>query len=585
MGKGSIVGLNIGSNTIKVAELQRGRGGIEVTAIGIAPTPEDTISNGVITAPEVLGEAIKDLLSSSGVRSRAAVSSVAGQSSLVIRIIEMPKMSDAELKETMSYEVERHIPFAATEVIMDYKPLRPPEEDPDAQNMEVLLCVAQEDMINAHVETLEAAGLRPQAIDIEPLSAARASIELVGESTPGEAIGILNIGASVTDITVVRDGLLNFTRAVPIAGDTLTQAIMDAFGVQKFEAERIKKELGAAILEEQHPVGDVDFSGGVRGAQVADMSGSTEPDFGAATTAAPREEAESSPDAGSEDFFAFDTETPGGTAESAPQSASPAEPADSPSLELNPFDLSLEEEPSAGPTTPPSDNPFDLSLDDSSKDTSQASSPENPFDLSFDDSSAKPAEEPAPPPPAFDLGDSVPSQGEEEPLFDFGGLEDLSVEATPSAQPEDETVADVSALDTNPFFEGTGADENIFGEENIFTDSTSTALAPQQEITPATVFRALSPALEELVTEVRRSLEYYTSRYPNTVISRLVLMGGTARLKHLDKLLSNELGIRVVIANPFEHLVLKSKNIPPEYAEELAPTLAVSIGLALRELL
>ncbi|PJB71118.1 MAG: hypothetical protein CO095_08460, partial [Armatimonadetes bacterium CG_4_9_14_3_um_filter_58_7] len=295
MAKGSVVGLNIGSSTIKVAELQKGRGGIEVTAIGITPTPEDTVSNGVIIAPDVLGETIKDLLASSGIRSKSTVSSVAGQSSLVVRIIEVPKMSDAELKETMSYEVERHIPFAATEVIMDFKPLHPADEDPDAQNMEVLLCVAQEDMINAHVETLEAAGLRPEAIDIEALSAARVSIDLVGEATPGETVGILNIGASVTDITVVRDGLLNFTRAVPVAGDTLTQAIVDSFGIEKFEAERIKKELGAAILEGQQPAEDVDFSGGATGAEVADLDGFTEPDFDFGAVPASGDESETAP--------------------------------------------------------------------------------------------------------------------------------------------------------------------------------------------------------------------------------------------------------------------------------------------------
>jgi len=617
MAKGSVVGLNIGSSTIKVAELQKGRGGIEVTAIGITPTPEDTVSNGVIIAPDVLGETIKDLLASSGIRSKSTVSSVAGQSSLVVQIIEVPKMSDAELKETMSYEVERHIPFAATEVIMDFKPLHPADEDPDAQNMEVLLCVAQEDMINAHVETLEAAGLRPEAIDIEALSAARVSIDLVGEATPGETVGILNIGASVTDITVVRDGLLNFTRAVPVAGDTLTQAIVDSFGIEKFEAERIKKELGAAILEGQQPAEDVDFSGGATGAEVADLDGFTEPDFDFGAVPASGDESETAPVSDSDTLLGGNTDTFGET-------AADNESATSPQPEVNPFDLSLDDVPSA-PAVP--DNPFDLSLDDASRSVSAPSPasdpPANPFDLSLDADS--PVQEPAgnlslafsetetvleedvatPPPGAFDLGGGDTARANaDEPLFDFGSTGESPAEAgavsstaSPGMNPflhgggvngaetaTGDVTTEFGSPGVNPFLdEGTG-DDNMFGGENLFADAMTTSIAPQEEITPGAVYRVLSPVLEELVTETRRSLEYYTSRYPDAVIGRLVIMGGTARLKHLDKFLSNELGIRVVTANPFEHLTLNSKDTPPEYAEELAPSLAVSIGLALRDM-
>lgn len=662
MGKGgSVVGLNIGTSTIKAVELLPGRGGIEVMGLGIMPTPDDTMSNGVIVAPDVLGGAIKDMLSSSGIRSKAVVSSVAGQSSLVIRIIEVPKMSDSELKETMSYEIERHIPFAATEVMMDYKPLHPADENPDAQNMEVLLCVAQEDMINAHVQTLEAAGLLPRAIDVEPLAAARATIELLGEPTPGETVGILNIGSSIADISVMRDGLLTFTRAVPVAGDALTQALIETFGVEKFEAERIKNEMGTAILE-QEDAQAVDFSAGAVGAESADFDAFT----GDAT-------GEANPDFDfsgmEEDTGGAEGATPFGTTSEQPVSepgeisfanpfltAEAGAPAPTPEADLsaafaapaaaeNPFDLSLDAPSTPAPEPAIADNPFDLSLD--APLTMEAPQPApaveaNPFDLSLD-LSAPAAAAPAPqetPPPAvapavpdfslsfgetepvaeediapavgsFDLGELEEPATPAEPLFDLAGP---AVAATPAAptptaspgmnpllhgggQTGGDTASDTGTAAVspgmNPFLQGgTGATaaegtggEDYFGQENPFADSVMTSFAPQTEVTPLAVFQSLSPVLGELVAETRRSLEYYTSRYPDAVISRLVVLGGTARLKHLDKFLSNELGIRVVIANPFEQLTIRKKDIPPEYAEELAPSLAISVGLALRDML
>ena len=89
---------------------------------------------------------------------------------MVVRVIEVPKMSRQELAETMKWEVERHVPFAQNEIVMDFEPLREPDADPNAQNMEVLLAVAQEELINRHVQTLRLAGLKPMAIDIEPLA-------------------------------------------------------------------------------------------------------------------------------------------------------------------------------------------------------------------------------------------------------------------------------------------------------------------------------------------------------------------------------------------------------------------------------
>jgi type IV pilus assembly protein PilM len=254
MAGGPTVGLDIGSRWIKVAEVAPGRNGVVVRALGLAPTPEGAMENNIVVDAKLLGDAVKKLLKEAGISSRRSVSSVSGQGALVVRVIEVPILSDAELAETMRWEVERHVPFAANEVIMDFQPIERPDTPPDAQNMEVLLAVAQQDMIDKHVEVLFAAGLKPAAIDVEPLAAARCLIELGPDPYGKKTTCIVNIGASNTDIGIYRDGILAFPRTLPLAGDSLTRAIMSQLGVQDFEqAEDLKIRHGEVVLDTTPP--------------------------------------------------------------------------------------------------------------------------------------------------------------------------------------------------------------------------------------------------------------------------------------------------------------------------------------------
>ena len=261
------VGLDIGTQQIKAVELRPGKGGrLTVTAVGVAPTPVGVMQNNIITDPQLMGQAVKQLLRESGISVKRAVGSVAGQSAVVVRIIEVPKMTDAELKETMRWEVERHVPFAPSETVIDYQPLA--SADPAAANnpnMEVLLAVAQQDVIANYVDTLFAAGLDPVAIDIEPLAVARAALDLVDgrpvvraapplapanadygtaplDDGPHETVAIVNIGATNTDICIYQDGQLAFPRSLPLAGDSLTRTIADMLGYPPEQAERLKRE-------------------------------------------------------------------------------------------------------------------------------------------------------------------------------------------------------------------------------------------------------------------------------------------------------------------------------------------------------
>src|SRR6185312_6068721 len=118
--------------------------------------------------------AIRELFQKSGIKSHRVISSVAGTGALVVRVIEVPRMSDNELKDNMAVDADRYIPFPPSEVFMDFQALRELPTDPDNPNMEVLLAAAQREIIDLHVNVLTSAKLDPRAIDVEPLAAARA---------------------------------------------------------------------------------------------------------------------------------------------------------------------------------------------------------------------------------------------------------------------------------------------------------------------------------------------------------------------------------------------------------------------------
>lgn len=244
-----MVGLDIGTDSIKVAEAKFARDGITISGLGIARTPEGVFDNELIVDPKALGQAIKALLAESGVKTKKCVSSVSGSSQVVVRVISVPKMNQDELAETMKWEVERHVPFSPQEVVMDFQPLNLPSADPAASEMDILLAVAQQQLIDSHVEALLEAGLKPVAIDVESLAASRALVELSDNGAQNETVAVVNIGATRTDLGVFENGILTFpSPPIGVAGINFTREISEAMGQTLEDAEITKREYAAVNL-------------------------------------------------------------------------------------------------------------------------------------------------------------------------------------------------------------------------------------------------------------------------------------------------------------------------------------------------
>ena len=237
------MGLDIGSNTIKAVELQRR--GSEIAVVGrptVVATPARSVEGGMVVDGSAVAAAIGDLMAAGDMKMKKVIASVGGDTSVVVRITEVPRMAGKELEEAIKWELDRQTPFPIDQTFYDYQPIDNPDAAPDAPNMEVLIAVAQEDMVNAHVDTLMAAKLAPVAIDVEPLAIARCLVELPGGSAADQTIGMIHLGATSSMIMLARKGTLSFVRSIPTGGATLTQTIRQNFMGDETLSEQAKRQ-------------------------------------------------------------------------------------------------------------------------------------------------------------------------------------------------------------------------------------------------------------------------------------------------------------------------------------------------------
>lgn len=242
----AVLGLDIGSDTIKVVEMAGGKGRLKLLNYGVAPTPPGAVQQGDIVNSDEIIEALRNLIKTHKIGTKKVVSAVQGQQTVVVRIIKIMRVPDKELRDTMNYEVERHIPFSASNFSMDFAVIKRPDEPADSQTMEVLFAAAVDEMLEDHFSTLRGAKLQPVAIDVQPLALSHSLVEgPSGHGGLGETVAVVDIGAGSTDLGVIKDGLLHFPRTIPIGGRSFTQRLSEGLGVSELQAERLKRQYGS----------------------------------------------------------------------------------------------------------------------------------------------------------------------------------------------------------------------------------------------------------------------------------------------------------------------------------------------------
>lgn len=236
----SLLGLDIGSSSVKAVELSRVGQGLIISGMASA----------VIETPEAVGEAIQKVLRDSGIKSKRCVSAVSGRS-VIIRQVPMMQVPDNELRQAVEYEADKYIPFDVSEVQLDAQRLEEGEGAKPAEGgqMKVLLVAVKKTLIEEQMTLLQSVGLTPTIVDVDVFALGNA-FELRNLSlgiVDNEVRTLVDIGASKTNINIMRGNTSCFQREIYLAGNDLTEAVAKRFGEDPKDVEKMKKDPGGAL--------------------------------------------------------------------------------------------------------------------------------------------------------------------------------------------------------------------------------------------------------------------------------------------------------------------------------------------------
>ena len=234
--KKDVIGLDIGCSSIKLVELKEDKKGYKLQNLAISPLPPEAIVDGALMDSVTIVDAIRDVISNSKTKTKDVVSSVSGHS-VIVKKISLPFMTEAELEESIQWEAERYIPFDINDVNIDFQIFGAAPENPEV--MDVVLVAAKKDIINDYVSIIIEAGLNPIIIDIDSF-ALENMLTINYDIAKEETVAIVNVGASVANINIVKNNISAFTRDIFKGGNQITEEIQRQLHVDHEEAEKIK---------------------------------------------------------------------------------------------------------------------------------------------------------------------------------------------------------------------------------------------------------------------------------------------------------------------------------------------------------
>jgi len=248
--RNQLIGLDIGSNTIKAVEIDHTGKERILKNFGIIELPPTAIVEGVIKEESVVVTAILNLLSNLKIRNKNIATSVSGYSVIVKRINVLVKQGSPDFNEKVQAAAEQYIPFNINEVDIDYDILPKELEEEDSENKSysassvansnLLLVAAKKDIIEERIALLNAAGLAPMVMDVD-LLALQNAFEISTDAEDRKGLNaIVSLGAEKLEINIIQNGISLFSRDSSIGGSQLTEAIMADFGESFEEAEAIK---------------------------------------------------------------------------------------------------------------------------------------------------------------------------------------------------------------------------------------------------------------------------------------------------------------------------------------------------------
>lgn len=231
----NLVGVDIGTTSIKVCQLKESRRGLSLVRFAYAPLQPQVIVDGQVMDAGAVVETLQRVFRDNKIRQKDVAVSVSGQS-VIIRKIAVPTMTDEELDEQIQWEAEQHIPFDIKDVQIDHQVLR---RRPDEGQMDVLLVAAKRDQIDEYAQLARTAKLRPIVCDIDAFTVQNL-FEYSRGLNPDQSVALINVGASLSSLNIVSGGVSAFTREIANGGNMVTEEIQRALGVPFEQAEAYK---------------------------------------------------------------------------------------------------------------------------------------------------------------------------------------------------------------------------------------------------------------------------------------------------------------------------------------------------------
>ena len=233
----NLIGLDIGSSSIKVVELKEEKGMPVLQQLGIVPLSPETIVEGAIIDSYDLINVMKHVASSYHIKNRKVAVSVSG-TPVIVKRLTLAFMTEKELSESIDWEVERYLPFDLSEVNIDYHVLK---SDEKKNQLDVLIAAVKKDTIEEYLSVVSEAGFKLTVVDVDAFAVENTyqfNIEASGEATI-----LVNLGASLMNINILSDGATTFTRDIALGGDSFTKEIQKQIGNTFDDAERLKTEM------------------------------------------------------------------------------------------------------------------------------------------------------------------------------------------------------------------------------------------------------------------------------------------------------------------------------------------------------
>ncbi len=237
--KKSVAGLDVGSSSIKMVELQGKMNNLNLVSLGFENLPDDTIVDGQIMELNVVSDVIQNICKNHNITANQVVTGVSGHSVIIKNII-LPSMGAEELEESIDWHAEEHIPYDLSDVSLDYQVTAE-----DAEVTQVLIAACKRERIDNIKQAIQLAGKQPVIIDVDTF-ALQNCYEVNYQPDDSQVVTLLNIGASTMNVNIVQGTRSLFTRDITVGGSQFTDVLQRSLGLSFQQAEAVKRGVAEA---------------------------------------------------------------------------------------------------------------------------------------------------------------------------------------------------------------------------------------------------------------------------------------------------------------------------------------------------